>query len=115
MVIVLIIVGPMLTGVGEFVESCGEKAIFKRIFTLFPVMVLARKIHTITIVLGPVVIPAVLSIWAMSTNMVPAVIRHPEPMKYLPKIRAIDRGGVRIFSYLNRFCSAPGTASSHRA
>lgn len=113
--IVPIIDVPMLTGDGKLLGDDQPQSSANMKTFLYTDMALAPKIPIITIVHGLVVIPEVLLIWAMNTNMEPAVTRLQVLMKYLPKIKAIDHGGVRISSYPNRFCSALGMAFSLRA
>lgn len=78
-------------------------------------MVWAMKSRTIIRTeCGQEAIQRVSWIWvAMSINMRRADIKHKVRMKSLPKCRATNPGGEAIFSFHNRFCSAPGMVSSH--
>lgn len=70
------------------------------------------KIHINTVERDPEAIRVDLLIWEMNTNTELVVIRHRERMKYLQKIKAINRGGEPISLYRNQFYSAHGTAFS---
>lgn len=56
-----------------------------------------------------------LLILEMSISTVPVAIKHPELMRFLPKIKVIGHGGERISLSHSRSCSGHGMEFSRHA